>query len=140
VVLGRGQNPVNFVSVGDVAALVDLVVSDPGTRGQTLEIGGPDELTMDELAQLVAPEGCGSRGPRHVPPAALRLLAATVGRLRPAVGRQVRAALAMDTASLTFDRSRDVRRRWPELPCTEATAVLDEPGSDVHPPSSEISS
>lgn len=41
VVFGRGQNPINFISVHDVAALVDRVIGDQEARGHTIEIGGP---------------------------------------------------------------------------------------------------
>jgi len=41
-VLGRGDNPVNFVSATDVAALAERAVTDCGLRGQVLELGGPD--------------------------------------------------------------------------------------------------
>ena len=41
VVFGRGQNPINFVSASDVAALVDLVLGDRATRGETLGIEDP---------------------------------------------------------------------------------------------------
>ncbi len=103
LVFGRGQNPINFVSVHDVAALVNRVVTDQTTRGQTLEIGGPKDLTLDELARTVA-ENAGQAGkPRHLPRAALHVMAATVGRLRPELGRQARTALVMDTADMTFD-------------------------------------
>jgi uncharacterized protein YbjT (DUF2867 family) len=134
LVFGRGTNPINFVSVRDVAELVDRVVTDSTSRGQTLEIGGPDDLTMNELAELVAADRRGSSGPRHVPRAALRLLAATVGRLRPELGRQARAALAMDTTDLTFDSTRDVRRNWPDLPCTQAAVVVNELDAAGHQP------
>lgn len=45
LVFGRGRNPINFVSVRDVAALVERVVTDQDPPGRTLEIGGPDTLT-----------------------------------------------------------------------------------------------
>jgi len=35
-----------------------------------------------------------------VPPAVLRVVAATLGRLNPQLGRQTRAALAMDRADI----------------------------------------
>jgi uncharacterized protein YbjT (DUF2867 family) len=35
MVLGRGENPINFVSVTDVAALIERVVGDPTLREQT---------------------------------------------------------------------------------------------------------
>ena len=47
VVVGRGENPINFVSVGDVAALVDVVIAEPATRGETLQLGGPEDLSFN---------------------------------------------------------------------------------------------
>ena len=94
VVFGRGENPINFVSARDVAALVDLVVGDPTTRGETLDIGGPANLTFDELAAALLDAGRVLRGgPRHVPPVILRVMASTIGPLKPQLGRQMRAAL-----------------------------------------------
>ncbi len=106
LVFGRGDNPINFVSVADVAALVERVVVDPTTRGQTFEIGGPDNLTFNQLAETVQRADGREGAPRHVPPAALRLIAATVGRFKPQVGRQTRAALVMDHTDLTFHSAR----------------------------------
>lgn len=103
LVFGRGQNPINFVSVRDVAGLVNRVITDQATRGQTLEIGGPKNLTLNELAHSVAEKAGGAGKPRHVPRAALHVMAATVGRLRPELGRQARAALVMDSYDMTFD-------------------------------------
>ena len=103
VVFGRGNNPINFVSVSDVAALVEHAVTDPATRGRILEIGGPDNLTFNQLAAAIQ-EAAGRTGaPRHVPPVVLRLMAGTVGRLKPELGRQARAALVMDSADLAYD-------------------------------------
>lgn len=123
LVFGAGQNPVNFVSVIDVAALVRRVVTDSATRGQTLEIGGPEDLTLTALARMVSAGSGEPTEPRHVPRAALHVMAATVGRVRPELGRQARAALAMDTSDMTF-RTDSVRARFPELPCTSAAQVL----------------
>lgn len=118
VVFGRGQNPINFVSTRDVAALVVDVVTDPA-RGQTLQIGGPDNLTLDQLALMAAAHRGEATTLRHVPRVALHAMAATVGRLRPDLGRQARAALAMDREDLTFDGG-TVRARFADLPCTSA--------------------
>jgi uncharacterized protein YbjT (DUF2867 family) len=123
LVFGRGQNPINFVSVGDVAALVERVVTDQATRGHTFEIGGPDDLTMNELAGMVADNPGGSKGPRHLPRPALHMMAATVGRLRPELGRQARAALAMDRYDLTFGGG-SARTRFADLPCSSPAQVL----------------
>jgi len=125
LVFGRGQNPINFVSVRDVAALVERVTLDQTTRGQTLEIGGPENLTFDELARMVIALRGGSDGPRHIPRAVLQAMGATVGRLRPELGRQARAALAMDQSDMTFSAGvNDIRARFPDLSCTSPAETL----------------
>ena len=125
LVFGRGQNPINFVSVRDVAALVERVTLDQTTRGQTLEIGGPENLTFDELARMVIALRGGSDGPRHIPHAALHAMGATVGRLRPELGRQARAALAMDQSDMTFSPGvNGIRAHFPDLPCTSPAEAL----------------
>lgn len=123
LVFGRGRNPINFVSVADVAALVERAVMDPGARVETLEIGGPANLTFDELAQAVQRAAGRTASPRHVPPAMLRLMAHTVGRVKPQLGRQARAALAMDRKDFAFSAGA-INACYPGLPCTSAADVL----------------
>lgn len=125
LVFGRGDNPVNFVSVTDVAALVDRAVTDPTMRGTTLEIGGPENLTLNQAAHAVQAAAGRSSAPRHVPPAMLRAMAGTVGRLKPQLRRQALAAVAMDRMDLTFDAG-PLHRTYPELPCTPFAEVLGD--------------
>ena len=125
LVFGRGNNPINFVSVIDVAALVSRVVADPAKRGLSLEIGGPDNLSFNELANLVQRSAGRSKAPRHVPRPMLRAAAETVGRFKPAVGRQVRAALVMDSSDFTFDRNA-VEEAYADLPRTSAESLLGQ--------------
>lgn len=123
VVFGRGDNPINFVSVTDVAALVERAITDKATRGQALQIGGPDNLTFNELARAVQAAAGRPKPPRHVPPAMLHLMACTIGRVKPELGRQARAALAMDRVDLTFDAA-PIHRAYPDLPITPLADLL----------------
>jgi uncharacterized protein YbjT (DUF2867 family) len=125
LVFGRGDNAINFVSVVDVAALVERAVTDPSTRGQVLEIGGPDNLTFNELARAVQKAAGRSNSPRHMPPAMLRLMAGTIGRVKPQLGRQARAALVMDRVDLTFDAA-PIHSLYPDLPSTAVADVLGQ--------------
>lgn len=61
--------------------------------------------------------------PRHVPCPALHVMANTVGRLKPAMGRQARAALAMDT--LPTSRDTGLREELRDLPCTPVSRALE---------------
>jgi uncharacterized protein YbjT (DUF2867 family) len=94
IVFGRGENPINFVSVGDVAAAVERAALEPGQRGRAIEVGGPRNLTFNELASILQQARGESGTVRHIPRPALQLAAR--------FSRQARAAIAMDTIDMTF--------------------------------------
>lgn len=124
LVFGRGDNPMNFVSVDDVARLVDLAIDDQSTRGASLDIGGPDNISFNELVAVLRTADPTLGPPRHIPPPALAVMGATVGRLKPELRRQARTALFMDRADLVLEGGSG-RERFPELPSTPVAAVID---------------
>jgi len=125
LVFGRGDNPVNFVSAADVAALTGRAVTDPGLHGQVLELGGPDNLTLNQVAAIVL-ETAGRRGAvRHIPRPALHAMALLTAGIRPALARQARAALAMDSLDMTFDPAPG-RQAFPGLPDTDLLSALKQ--------------
>lgn len=97
IVFGRGDNPINFVSVRDVADLVVDAVVDPTRRGHVTEIGGPEDLTFNELAAALRDVTGRPTKVRHVPRAMLRVMAP--------MNRQPRAALVMDTNDMTYQHT-----------------------------------
>ncbi|HET9050281.1 MAG TPA: NAD(P)H-binding protein, partial [Candidatus Dormibacteraeota bacterium] len=122
-VLGRGDNPINFVSVHDVAAVVEAVVLDPTLQRRLLEVGGPANITFNQLAEMLQ-EVVGVRGTvRHVPRTALRLVGHAVAPVRPSLARAARAATVMDTEDMTFDAV-PARREIPGLPVTDVRTAL----------------
>lgn len=124
-VFGHGDNPVNFVSATDVAALISHATASPTLRSQTLELGGPDNLTFNQVAALLQ-QATGRRGTvRHIPRPALQAMASLTAVIKPALARQARAALAMDTIDMTFDPA-PTRRAFPDLPNTDMPAALKE--------------
>ena len=122
VVFGRGRNPINFVSVDDVATLVARAIADPDVRGHTLEIGGPENLTFTALAAAIAAPGP-AVAPRHVPRGALKAMSLVLRPFWPERARQGAAALALDTMDLRFDPSA-IRARYPEISLTSLADVL----------------
>jgi uncharacterized protein YbjT (DUF2867 family) len=129
LVFGRGDNPINFVSVTDVAALAEHAVTDPATRGHILQIGGPDSLTFNQLATAIQAAAGRTSAPRHVPPLVLRLMAQTAGRLKPELGRQARAALLMDRIRLDHDAGA-ARQTYPDIPFTPLGMCLGPQAED----------
>ncbi len=124
-VFGRGDNPLNLIAVHDVAQFVELALGDPGLRGATLEIGGPDNLSMNELLATV--ERVTGRTGRidHVPVPALRLMSVLLRPVRPGLAGMIGAAVVMDTRDMRFDGSATARR-FPSITATSLEAVARE--------------
>ncbi len=120
LVFGRADNPINFVSVQDVASLVERAISDPSLRGQTIDVPGPDNLTLEQLARHL-----GASKVRHIPRGALRLLSTILPLWAPAFARQTRAALVMDTTDMTADASA-LLDRFPDIGWHKATEIADQ--------------
>ncbi len=129
VIFGRGVNPINFVSVGDVAALVERVVVDPSTRGTTFEIGGPENISFNDLAEGMKAPGH-MAAPRHIPLPMLRLAAALLGPVQPNRARQIRAGIAMDTMDFTFVPTA-AHRSFPDLRAKSVLDVLARRGANA---------
>jgi uncharacterized protein YbjT (DUF2867 family) len=117
-VFGDGDNPINFVSVEDVAVAVARAATDATLRGQVIDVGG-DDLTLNELAHLVRPE----TPPRHVPRVALHVMGQVARPVRPSLARLARTALVMDRANLRFDAAPS-RTAYPWLPRTSVRELV----------------
>jgi uncharacterized protein YbjT (DUF2867 family) len=124
-VFGRGDNPLNLISVRDVARYVDLALRDTSLRGATLEVGGPDNVSMNELLATV--ERVTGRSGRidHVPVPALRLMSALLSPFRPGLAGMIGAAVVMDTSDMRFDASATARR-FPSIATTSLEVVVRE--------------
>lgn len=109
-IVGNGDNPINFVAVDDVARLAALVLDTPGSRGEVIEFGGPENLTLRQFAASVQEAVGHEAKTHHVPVPVARALAVVYRVLNPALGRQIAAGINMATADLTFDPTSTLKR------------------------------
>ena len=102
--LGRGTRPRNFVAVRDVAAMAVRALADPAMRGQTIEIGGPQNFTDNQVAELYGRVLGVTPKVAHVPPALLRVAGVVLKPFAPGVSRVLRlSGLPDDAYDATFD-------------------------------------
>lgn len=128
LVFGRADNPINFVSVQDVATVAERAITDPALRGQTIDIPGPDNLTMVQLAQFL-----GASKIRRIPRSALRFLSTVLVPWTPAFARQASAAVVMDTTDMTANASA-LCSRFPDITWHPATHIADQFHAVALPP------
>jgi uncharacterized protein YbjT (DUF2867 family) len=123
LVFGPGRNPINFVSAGDVAAVVDLAVNGRSLHGQVVEVAGPENLSFTQLAErLIAVSGRPGRT-RHIPLPMLRAMSVLARPVSPVLARQAQAAVVMNTSDMTVDVAA-IRDRFPTVPATPLDEVL----------------
>ena len=104
-IFGPGNNPRNFVAASDVAAVARHALTDARFIGQTVTIGGPQNLTSNQVAQLFE-RICGKEAAiLNVPLALVRGMAVVLTPLHEGVGRILRFAIVAETTNQTFDRS-----------------------------------
>jgi NADH dehydrogenase len=122
-IFGRGNNPINFVSAHDVARFVELAVLDPAMRGEVVEVGGPENLSMEQVAHtfeaVTGKEGKVS----HVPLLMMRLMSVIMRPVNRTLARQIHAGVVMDTHVFSFDPSETIRS-YPSIPLTSLAEVV----------------
>ncbi|MGN6162176.1 MAG: SDR family oxidoreductase [Marmoricola sp.] len=95
LVLGKGENPITWVSVRDVAAVVAEALTSDASR-VILDVTGPANHTLMELAAAT-----GAAKVSHVPRPALGVMRYAARPFAPALARQAAMAYDLDTANQT---------------------------------------
>jgi uncharacterized protein YbjT (DUF2867 family) len=120
-VFGPGTNPVSFVSVRDVAALIVLALIGEAPN-DIYEVGGPEAVGLAGLAQQIAEARGGPTVVKHIPLVALRAMSLLARPFSPAFARQAQAAVVMNTTDMTLDAA--WREALPSVPVTRVADVL----------------
>ena len=108
-IFGRGNNPINFVAVGDVARFVSMALDDPRAYNRVIEVGGPENLTLNQVAEIFERvSGCQAKK-RHVPLPMMRVMSILMQPINPALSRQIGLGIYMDTADLRYDMTETAR-------------------------------
>lgn len=120
---GRGRNPINWVSVWDVARFVELAIVDAAMRGEVIEVGGPEDLSMAAFVEVFQMETGAIGEVGNLPPLAMRLAALAMRLVKPSMARQIQAGIVMDTRPQAFDAV-ETRRRYPSISATSLAQVV----------------
>lgn len=121
-IFGRGENPINFVSVEDVARYAVIALENPLARGRTIEIGGPQNLSLLQVAATFERLAGRNAKKRHIPLRVMRAMSVLLRPINPALARQIRAGIQMDTTRQDFDVTETAREFGLE-PTTLETVV-----------------
>ena len=131
-VFGRGDNPINFNSAKDVARFVDLALFDSRLSRTVLDIGGPDNLTFNQLVSQIESAAGRKSTVRHIPLSMMRLSSLVMRPFKPGLAGMIQGGIAFETVDMAFDVS-DLQRRFPQVELTRMADVLDRKFAAVLP-------
>ena len=101
--LGKGMNPTNFVSIKDVAQLLEHCMDNPRGHNQTYDIGGLDNLTRHDIVKLYEAKIGKPVKVSHVPNGVLRLMSRIIKPFHPGISRILFLSDLYDRTDQTFD-------------------------------------
>lgn len=111
-VFGPGTHPINFVAADNVADVAVQTIDNPDALNRIVEIGGPDNLTLNEVVAVFERVGGRPGRVRHLPVTLLRALGALLGPFNPVLARQMKAGALMGSWPQPFDPA-EMLARYP---------------------------
>jgi nucleoside-diphosphate-sugar epimerase len=122
-VFGRGDNPINFNSVRDVARFVELALFDSSLSRTVLEVGGPENVSLNQLVRQVEEVAGRKAVVKHLPHPVMWFSRMLMRPFKPDIAALIEAGIAMDAMDMTFDAI-DLRRRFPQVTPNSVADVL----------------
>lgn len=114
-IFGHGTNPINFVSVRDVARFAVIALEDARAREQVIEIGGPENLTLMQVVETIERVTGRTANTVRIPLMMMRVMAVVARLINPAFSEKNLSSIEMDTQDMTFDPTPTLTRFPMEL-------------------------
>lgn len=102
-IVGGGENPINFIAEYDLVRYALIGLDRPEARGQTLEVGGPENLGLNQVVALYERELGVKAKVRHIPARLVLAAAELLQPFSPGTSRLMRVSALMDLAGMAFD-------------------------------------
>jgi hypothetical protein len=98
-------------------------VIDPAMWGVAVDVGGPENLSMRQVAQTFETVTGKTGRVSAVPLPMLRVMAVLMRPVNPTMARQIHAGIVMDTADMAFDPS-ETTHHYPSISLTSLADVV----------------
>ena len=126
-IFGDGTSVANYIAVEDVAAFAVRILARPEIVNEAIDVGGPSNISLNDLATLVERRLKSSGKRRHVPVAAMRLLPPLIRPFNEVTARLMTLGLYSATRSEPFPGWKAAADRFGVSPRTVETYVEQMP-------------
>jgi uncharacterized protein YbjT (DUF2867 family) len=105
-ILGKGEVLTNFMAAGDVAKYAVIALKNPRAFNRTLEIGGVDNISKNDLAKMYMRLSGREAKIGHLPPPILRLMSILLKPFQPGISRIMLLSYYNDRENQAFEASK----------------------------------
>ena len=126
-IFGNGTTVSNYIAVEDVAAFAARILARREIVNEAIEVGGPSNLSLNDLATLLERRLKASGKRRHVPVAAMRLLPPLVRPFNEVTARLMTLGLYAATRATPFPGWKAAADRFGVSPRTVETYLEQMP-------------
>lgn len=102
-VYGAGNNPINFMAGSDVARFAVLALTDPRLKNRSIDIGGPDNLSKNQVVRLYEKHSGRAAKVAHVPAGVMKVMGPVLRPVQPVISRLMSFSVWADTTNQRFD-------------------------------------
>ena len=103
-IYGAGNNPINFMAGKDVAYIAVIALTDPARlKNRTVEMGGPDNMTKNQVAELYSRFSSKPLKKSNIPTGVMKVMGPILRPVQPVLSRLMILSVWVDTDNQTFD-------------------------------------
>jgi uncharacterized protein YbjT (DUF2867 family) len=102
-IFGGGNNPTNFMAGKDVAHIAVIALTDPKMKNRIIEMGGPDNVTKNQIAEMYGRFSGKTPKVTNVPTGVMKVMAPIMRPFQPVISRLMYLSVWGDTTDQTFN-------------------------------------
>jgi NADH dehydrogenase len=117
-IFGDGTRAANYIAVDDVAAFAVTVLERPEVVNEVIDVGGPSNVSLNDLAGLLETRMGVPSKRRHIPVIAMQVLPVLVKPFNELTARLISVGLYAATRATPFPEWRKAADRFGVMPRT----------------------
>ena len=104
-IYGAGNNPINFMAGKDAAHIAALALTDPKMKNRSIEMGGPDNVTKNQIAEMYGRFSGKKSKVMNVPTGVMKVMGPILRPIQPVLSRLMSFSVWADTDDQKFDHT-----------------------------------
>jgi len=102
-IYGAGKNPNNFIAGVDIARFAVLALTDARLKNRSIDVGGPDNVTKNQVAEMYGRFAGKTPKVTHVPTGVMKVMSPLLRPVQPVLSRLMSFSAWADTDDIRFD-------------------------------------